>query len=495
MTTPLSTSFMPYVQLPLSVGPVLAVGDQLQIAGKQVAFFGANIDATAIWSVLNRNSSGQMAIDPAQEAVIGAELDNFKQVFDSARIHGLDASRIGSIFKPGSGTQMDPVLLQALDWFLWQLELRGIRFILELHYARQIYPSDLPPSPGGLALECVSQAYPGEPVGTMFPWVAFDEVTLQPMQKQFNHDLLRHVNQYAGVAIGDSPALWAVELTNEANLAKMDVWGEPSYTPVLQQAFVDDATAFMAAQGKTLSHFGAVEHEQCWAARQTKWLGSIATDVRILTKALVITDSYFGNAPYSALATSLTVGDVVDFHIYSRGPATDSNGFSSGRTGHPEDLCARYDAVAAGCSWGKPVINTEVGPQAQHSPFPLDPFPELLRDAMNVTASAVAKNVSAIYWYSWFHAPIMAPGSQYQPWGTYDLRFFPDFADSLQGCAKAFRDLGLRSATVVLVKPTGGMYGSMVTDATGHISYQNYGPFSDPQLFQVPPGAKVLMAP
>lgn len=417
--------------------------------------------------------------------------------FDSARIHALDADKIGALFLPGSGVALDPVKMNALCWWLWQLRKRNIRYILELHDARQIFPADLPPNASPLAQECAAQSFVGAPVGQMFPALAFDSVTLQPMQKALNQVILNFPNPYTGKTIGQDEALFCVQLTNENDLAKMDQWSEPSNCPVLQATFTAGATAFMQGLGKTLSQFGAVEHEEYWAGVQTAWAAAIAADVRTATHALVVTDCFFGDAPFSALSAGLAVGDVLDLHFYTGNSTSDWPGFQNGRTGqNPPDGRTRWAAACAGCTWRRngvkvPLIASEIGPQVQHSPFPLDPARTLMLDSQFIAVDAALNDVDGLFLYSWFHAPVFSPGSIYQTSSTYDLRFVPAFVRGLLGARETFRDPSLRPAagSFVSVTPAGIPYGAMVAG-----KFLNNGPTTAPELFAVPAGTPAFVS-
>ena len=123
--------------LPISAGPVTVVNGHLGVNGQRQVYFGCNFDAAAIWGLLNPNKAGVYVMDPAQEAVFVNQLDILEAAGVSAvRILGLTASNINPIFAAGTTTAFDPGKQQALDWFLWQLKQRNIRYGLVLNYAR-----------------------------------------------------------------------------------------------------------------------------------------------------------------------------------------------------------------------------------------------------------------------------------------------------------------------------------------------------------------------
>ncbi len=100
--------------------------------------------------------------------------------------------------------------------------------MLTLHYQRVLNPSDAPSWACPTFAECTSQSYLGNPVGCMHPWMWFDAGLMQ-LQAEFNQQLLRWVNPYTNLALGDDPTLMAVILQNEHSLAKDNPW---SYTAI-----------------------------------------------------------------------------------------------------------------------------------------------------------------------------------------------------------------------------------------------------------------------
>jgi hypothetical protein len=74
------------------------------------------------------------------------------------------------------------------------------------------------------------------------------------------------------------------------------------------------------------------------------------------------------------------------------------------------------------------------------------------------------------------------------------LRFVDPWMRATRGCADLFHDLSLRPTTSVTVSPTGGMFGSQVTNAAGQSVFEQYGPYTDPALYAVPAGTKVQVA-
>jgi hypothetical protein len=51
-----------------------------------------------------------------------------------------------------------------------------------------------------------------------------------------------------------------------------------------------------------------------------------------------------------------------------------------------------------------------------------------------------------------------------------------------------------QASTTVSVTPTNGKSGSMIQNAAGQMVYEQQGPFTDPALYAIPAGAKVVMS-
>ena len=92
LSTPLTVWFP--TNPPLSAGPVTVSNGHLAVNGQRVTFFGVNYDFQAILSLLNPmevNSERVVQIDPSQEAVFAAQLNNLVACgIRAVRIHGLD---------------------------------------------------------------------------------------------------------------------------------------------------------------------------------------------------------------------------------------------------------------------------------------------------------------------------------------------------------------------------------------------------------------------
>jgi hypothetical protein len=243
---------------------------------------------------------------------------------------------------------------------------------------------------------------------------------------------------------------------------------------------------------------GNVEHAEYAAWKETQVLGDLASYVRTLTHALIIAQTYFGNGPYSMLLAPAAAGDAIDAHFYSRYAPSDTNGLLSGQSA--TDKRSRFAAVLAGCNvlgpggQARPQFVTEWGPVCQYKPFAQDAVTERSQVLSAVVAAAIAQDVDLIALYSWAHSPVFCEGSPYWRPDVYDFRVDPVLTNGLPAQVAAFHDLSLRPKTSVNVTPTNGVYGEMITNAAGQTVYEQFGPYTDPALYAVPAGTKVVMS-
>ncbi len=121
--------------------------------------------------------------------------------FDLVRFHGLDRA----LFPPQAKDtrRFDPDALDRLDYFIAELEKRGIYVNLNLHVFRKFLAGD------GVA-EADWLAYSKY-------CVIFDERMIE-LQKEYARNLLGHRNAYTGKTYAEDPAVIIIELTNENSL-------------------------------------------------------------------------------------------------------------------------------------------------------------------------------------------------------------------------------------------------------------------------------------
>lgn len=173
-------------------GPITVRDGHFSFAnGQRVRFWGTNM-------------SGEGCVPPRELASrVADRLARFG--FNLVRFHGLD-SRWGKALFPANAkdTQhFDEAQLDKLDYFIAELEKRGIYINLNLHVGRQFQPGDGLPETEllGYAKYCV----------------LFNPRMIE-LQKDYARKLLGHRNPYTGRTYAEDPAVVIVELTNENSL-------------------------------------------------------------------------------------------------------------------------------------------------------------------------------------------------------------------------------------------------------------------------------------
>jgi hypothetical protein len=164
--------------------------------------------------------------------------------FNVVRFHHLDAR---DIWLPGQ-TGLDPVKLDRLDWFIFQLKQQGVYSNLNLHVSRT-YPG----------LESLKDA-------RAFRYGKVIDMVHRPfieMQEQYARALLDRVNPYTGPKLSQDPAVAFVELNNENTLLALGAneLAELAAAPALSESVRQQWGAWMAQRYGTVA---AVE--QAWNA-------------------------------------------------------------------------------------------------------------------------------------------------------------------------------------------------------------------------------------
>jgi len=256
--------FGPPTAPPISAGPVTVQNGHLAVGQQRATFFGVNVDNWAILGMVTMQN-GLPALNTNSTQLVAAQLDNLVNAgVRAVRIHGLDCFTGCNLFCCGNGPQtgsrqLDPISLQALGWFFNACGQRNLRIVLTLHYQRVLKPADVPSWACSTFVECTSQSYLGNPVGCMHPWMWFDAGLMQ-LQAEFNQQLLRWVNPYTNLALGDDPTLMAVILQNEHSLAKDNPWSFTAH-PVLNGLFNTATAAWCQANGVVANKFGNAQHQ------------------------------------------------------------------------------------------------------------------------------------------------------------------------------------------------------------------------------------------
>lgn len=165
---------------------------QLQFSdGTPARFFGTNLVASNCFTAKDTVDSLVSRL-----AKMGCNL---------LRLHHMDAPwSTPNIFGNTEGTrQLDPIVLERLDYLIHTCKQKGIYIFLDILVHRDFTPADgvkhKPPDRGGKQ-------------------VAFFSERIIELQKEYAGQLLNHKNKYTGKAYKDEPAIAASEFINESTI-------------------------------------------------------------------------------------------------------------------------------------------------------------------------------------------------------------------------------------------------------------------------------------
>jgi len=509
---------------PISAGPVVVANGHLSVAGQRALFPACNWDNWAVLGLVGLSGGKETGtLNPTYQTFVQQHLNNVSaQGFRAIRIHGLDTFSGGNLFSIPTNTttlSLDPNALQALAWFINQARTqRNLRVAITVHYNRQLTTQDAATitannggtAPAGLN-ETMANGYLACGPGGLWPWKLppLGFTWTQQLEIAYEQQLFSYVSPYDNVPLGQLIDFLITE--NEHSWGKEIPWGgfgNGTEFPALTAAYASAWNAWLSANNITTPN--AVNRAQFAAYCDVQLAQAEYTRLKVLCpNALIITSTYFGNAPYPMLA-GMMVGDIMDCHCYSRGAATDTNGFLSGRVGvTPADPRSRFAAILAGCSVspasaaaagtaganttsaGKPQSCTEWAGVGQYGGGTLDPPSEQAQDLGAAYQAAITQDVDFIALYSYASTVIQGEGSPYWKPSVYDQRINAPLLSGAQWWNAQFTNLAARNAPTVTVTKTSGTFGSY--SATG--AYSLYGPFTDPALYAVPANQKVLLTP
>lgn len=164
-------------------------------AGHRIRFWGVNLTADGAFPSLSK--AGQVA----------GRLR--KMGFNLIRFHHLDNNwSREAIFEWGSDTRhLNPITLQRLDHFIYQLKNNGLRVNMNLHVSRTFNRKD-----------GISDA---DSIKDFAKGVGFFDPQMLPLYKEYAQQLLTHINPYTQLPLTADPVMAMVEITNENSLYRM----------------------------------------------------------------------------------------------------------------------------------------------------------------------------------------------------------------------------------------------------------------------------------
>ncbi|MBN2641768.1 MAG: hypothetical protein JXR78_08955 [Victivallales bacterium] len=189
-------------------GFVRVAGDVIEFEkrpGKTARFYGTNIAFGA--NFLDRNNAEKMVADIASTG------------YNLVRLHHFDRELAWR--KNGSSTELNPKLLDRLDYLVATMKKRGIYTTLDLFVLRHLEKGELPDFPD-------RKISYGE-----FKALVFVNESAMQNFLEFSANLLNHVNPYTGLAWKDDPAIVTASLINEDAIFATSARGE--FVPKLFQ--------------------------------------------------------------------------------------------------------------------------------------------------------------------------------------------------------------------------------------------------------------------
>ncbi len=185
---------------------VTVLDDKFMVNGQPYKFWGANLVVGAAFP-----SSTDAQRVAAHAAKMGINLFRFHQIDNNwGNINT-------TLLTPWQSTRsLNPVTLDKLDYFIYQLKRKGIYTNMNLNVGREFNLLD-----GVAGADSLKDYAKGA--------VIFDKQLID-LQKEYAQQLLTHVNPYTGVKLAEDPALALVEIINENTLHGM--WKENQLRPV-----------------------------------------------------------------------------------------------------------------------------------------------------------------------------------------------------------------------------------------------------------------------
>lgn len=391
--SPVDLRFLNAGAVPAGVrGPVRAEGDALVFAdGTPARFWGANLQAYALF----RTPREEVPAQARRLAMLG---------FNLARIHHHDSARWvqPSAIAPGADSRrLDEAALDALDWWIANLEREGIHIWLDLHVGRPFRQGDGIP---GFA-ELLKEGGEAKGFGLINPRVG-------ELMREFNEKYLGHVNPYTRRAYKDDPAVVGLLITNENDLTHHfgNLFLPDKGNPHHQSLFQELAGAFCADAGlpvdRALRTWEPGPAKAVLNELEHRFHRGMIRHLReqVGTKAPIATTNTWGNMPLYGLP-ALTAGDVIDAHSYGKAE------FLSADPGREANF-AHW--LAAAQVEGKPLTITEWNAEY--------PAADRFISAIYVAALAGFQGWDAPMIYGYSQDPFPAAGEERRAWpfSTYN---------------------------------------------------------------------------
>jgi len=263
--------------------------------------------------------------------------------YNAVRIHHHDDALV--LKKNGTSTELNPVKVDQLDYFIACCKKRGLYITTDLYVSRSLVKGEIPEFPD----QTVSR--------TSFKGLAFVCPSVMTNWEKFSRNWLTHVNPYTGMALKDDPVLISLSLINEDTI-EHEAYLEPWVTEYYMKKF----SAWLAANGKSGS---ADKLNPAWPLflfeTYNTGFAHMKQFVRDLGCAAIISDQNMQDMPILTLMRNNY--DYVDNHFYWDHPRFPITPWKLPASFSNVSALSRYAEVPACYAptriYGKPMMITE----------------------------------------------------------------------------------------------------------------------------------------
>jgi hypothetical protein len=387
--SPVDLSFLNAPEIPAGKrGFLRADGERLVFQdGTPVRFWGTNISAYALFQYKSRDTIKAQAKRLSQLGFNLVRLHHHDSSWVSPNVFGKDAQQTRELSKDA---------LDRLDWWIKCLKDEGIYIWLDLHVGRELFESD--------SVTAFAEMAKGSRRAKMFGYLYINP-SLQHRMWEFVTAYIDRVNPHTGLAIKDDPAIVAALITNENDLTSHfgNALLPNANVPWHSARYMQLARAFASRHGldpdRTWRSWEPGPSKLFLADLEHRYFSETTASLRALGfRAPVIGTNTWGRMDLSGL-TSLSMGDMVDVHVYGR-----SNEISSS----PRFYASASSWIGAAAVAGKPLSVSEWNVERF-------PFHDRFILPLHIAALSRLQGWAALMQFAYTQAPLLGPAAP-GPW-------------------------------------------------------------------------------
>lgn len=432
------------------------------------------------------------------DALFGTDRDSVKRAarrlselgFNLVRIHHHDSHWVSpNIFgdtKRSDTKNLNPGMLDRLDWWIKCLKDEGIYVWLDLHVQRHFKAAD--------GIDNFNEIAKGRPTVSLKGYNYVNNSIREAMQR-FNEAYLDHHNPFTGLRYKDDPAIMALLLTNENDVthhfgnALLPDRKIPKHNGIYMSLAATFAATHNLPKDRTWRSWEHGPSKLFLNDLENRFNTEMMRHLRTLgAKAPIVTTSSWGFNPLSSLP-ALTVGDSVDVHSYGGVGELKKNPVYAANMIHWIALAQVVDRPLSVSEW-----NVERFPVPDRHAIPL-----------YVAGSASLQGWDALMQYAYSQGALSTPGAP-SNWHAFND---PALIATLPAAALLYRRGDVREAetTYVFTPTRQQLYGELLSpvNAAGLRTAAERGklmialpqtpelPWLEPS--QIPPGAQVITDP